>query len=427
MKFGYIVIIFPLLISIGLIIPATHAVEVDTLTGTTPTVTVTNYTITPSIMMPGDTGTITVTLRNTANTATSSQVSGPIASDKSNQVTTDINIFIQNVHLEGDGIKVLSSDFQRVGAIGPGQSIPITFSIQAPLASGMYFPEVWIDVAGGTSTRYPVPVNVNTTVGIQNEAILVMQSTVPDNANPGDEIPVTLTVTNTGQTLADDVVVQIANLSGMIAPQGADLYHLGTIPAGGEETINLVMLSYKNAQPGLIRIPVSISYNEIDGTQAIQQTGIDIVLLGRAEIGFVSVDTNPERLAAGTPFELTIRIENTGTGDAKQVAATVDLPAEGTKEAFIGHITPGNDAPALFLLEGMKGGNYPYNLTVSYTDDMGAHTLVSQMNLYVPPTDATGTIIFGLIVLGIIGFVAYRYWYLPKINGDGKFPWDKKN
>jgi len=427
MKFGFIAIIFAIVLSIGLVLPAVRAVP-DTLTGTTPTVAITNYTVIPSILMPGDIGTITVTIKNTATTATSSQSSGQMSSDLyANQITTDINVYIQNAHLEGKGITVLTSDFQRVGAIGPGQSIPITFSIQAPQASGIYFPEVWIDVADGTSTRYPVPVNVNTAVGIQKQAILLLQSTVPDNSNPGDEIPVTLTVTNTGQTLADDATLKIENVSGVIAPKDADLYHLGTIPAGGQETISPVLLSDKNAPSGLFRIPVSINYDEIDGTPSTQQTGIDIVLKGRAELGFVSVDTNPLRLAEGTPFELTIRVENTGTGDAKQVSAKVDLPAEGTKEAFIGKITPGNDAPALFQLEGMKGGNYPYNLTISYTDDMGAHTLVRQMNLWVPPADMTGTVIFGLVVLGIIGFVAYRYWYLPKVNGDGKFPWDKKN
>lgn len=81
------------------------------------------------------------------------------------------------------------------------------------------------------------------------------------------------------------------------------------------------------------------------------------MFLGKSELGFVSVDTNPPRLTEGTPFDLTIRIENTGTGEAKQVSAKVDLPAEGTKEAFIGKIKPGNDAPAIFLLEGAKAGN----------------------------------------------------------------------
>jgi hypothetical protein len=39
----------------------------------------------------------------------------------------------------------------------------------------------------------------------------------------------------------------------------------------------------------------------------------------------------------------------------------------------------------------------------------------------------SGTIITLLILLIILGAIGYRYWYLPKTQGDGKFPWDKKN
>jgi hypothetical protein len=158
-----------------------------------------------------------------------------------------------------------------------------------------------------------------------------------------------------------------------------------------------------------------------------QSTGIDVMFKGKAELGFVSVDTSPPRLTENTPFDLTIRIENTGTGEAKQVSATIDLPVEGKKEAFIGKIKPGNDAPVIFLLEGAKPGNHPYTLTINYTDDMGTHTLKRDMTLRVPPTDMSGTIIILLIILVILGVVGYRYWYLPRINGDGKFPWERKS
>jgi hypothetical protein len=392
-----------------------------------PTVTITEYKVSPSVLMPDSLGTITIIVKNTATSATLKENTGLYTSDATTTKVTDINVNIENVKLEGNGIIVQSRDFQHVGEIGPGQSIPLTFSIQAPSKNGMYFPEVWIDTTGGRSTRYPVPVNVNTAVGIERQAILIMASSLSGSVNPGDEIPVTLTISNAGQTLADDVIIRVENVSGTVAPKDSDAYHLGAIPAGGLKTVDLAILSDKKTSAGLVRIPVTISYNAIDGSQRTQPTGIDLMMKGKAELGFVSVDTNPPRLSENTPFDLTIRIENTGTGEAKQVSANVDIPAEGTKEAFIGKIKPGNDAPAIFLLEGLKGGNYPYNLTITYTDDMGVHTQTRQMNLRVPPSDNSVNVIFGLIVIGILGFLAYRYWYLPKVNGDGKFPWDKKN
>ncbi|MGA2918479.1 COG1361 S-layer family protein [Methanoregula sp.] len=422
MRFGSSIIACIILFAIMvLVIPPAHADDA-------PTVTITDYKVSPPVMMPGSLGTISITVKNTASTASVSEKSGQLSPDVYAVVkTTDINVNLQNIHLEGNGINVVTKDFDQVGEIGPGQSLPITFSIQAPDKSGMYYPEVWIDTEGGRSTKYPIPVNVDTPMGIQKQAILIMDSSLTGSVNPGEEVPVTLTVSNAGQILADDVTISIANVSGSVAPKTSDLYHLGTIGPGGQETISLVLLTDKTANPGLVRVPVTIGYTSIDGTPITQPTGIDMMLKGKAELGFVSVDTNPSRLTENGPFDLTIRIENTGTGDAKQVSATVDLPVEGTKEAFIGKITPGNDAPALFLLEGMKGGDYPYNLTISYTDDMGAHTLTRQMNMRVPPSDNSGNIILMLIILGILGFLAYRYWYLPSKNGDGTFPWVKKN
>jgi len=392
-----------------------------------PTVTILDYRVNPSVLMPDSFGTITITVKNTASSATIKENSGIVSTEVLTTKITDINVNIENVHLEGNGITVVSNDFARVGEIGPGQSIPFTFSIRAPSKNGMYFPEVWIDTSGGTSTRYPVPVNVNTAVGIQRQAILILGSSLTGSINPGDEIPVTLTVSNAGQTLSEDVILQVENVSDKVAPKNSDAYHLGAIPAGGQKTVDMIFLSDKTTNAGLVRIPVLISYTSIDGSQRTQMTGIDLMMKGKAELGFVSVDTNPPRLTENTPFDLTIRIENTGTGEAKQVSAKVDLPAEGTKEAFIGKIKPGNDAPAIFLLEGMKGGNYPYNLTITYTDDMGVHTLSKPMNMRVPPADRTGTIVLVLAILVILGVIGYRYWYLPKVNGEGKFPWDKKN
>jgi hypothetical protein len=410
------------LVLFGLMVIVLPPVHADT-----PTVTITDYRVTPSVLMPESMGTITVTIKNTAQTASVSESTGLSYDNAGTTRTTDINVYIENVHLEGNGIDVTSNDFERVGDLGPGQSTTITFSIRAPGKSGMYFPEVWIDTAGGRSTRYPVPVNVNTASGIQKQAILILDTSLPATVNPGDEIPVTLTIRNNGQLLADDVTLKIINATSSVAPKTTDLYHLGTLNAGEQKVLAITLLSDKDAAIGLTRVPVMISYNSLDGTPVSQQTGIDIMMKGRAELGFVSVDTSPPRLTENTPFDLTIRIENTGTGEAKQVSARIDLPAEGTKEAFIGKIKPGNDAPAIFLLEGLKGGNYPYTLNITYTDDMGLHTLVRQMNLRVTPADSSGTILFGLVILVILGGLIYRYWYLPRTNGDGKFPWERKN
>lgn len=158
-----------------------------------------------------------------------------------------------------------------------------------------------------------------------------------------------------------------------------------------------------------------------------ETTSIDVMMKGEAELGFVSVDTSPRRVIANQPFDLTIRIENTGTGEAKQVAATIDIPVTGTRESFIGKIKPGNDAPAVFMLDGLKGGTYNYTTSITYTDDLGTHTVTKPMSVRVAPEDYTGAIIVVALILLAGGFLVYRYWYLPRKNGNGAIPWVKKN
>ena len=413
------ILVIILVITAVMVLPASAAGD--------PTVQISEYHVYPSIMMPESLGTITIVVKNTASSASIKENAGVFANDFTTTKVTDINVNIENVQLEGKGIQVISKDFEHVGEIGPGQSLPLTFTIRAPAETGMYYPEVWIDTSGGRSTRYPIPVNVNTPVGIQKKAIMIVESSLPDTVNPGNEIPVRLVVRNGGETGTDDVTIRVDNVSTLIAPKKTDLYHIGAIGANESKTLNLVLLSDRDTPPGLVRVPLTLQYNWIDGSVHVETTSIDVVMEGKAELGFVSVETSPRRVIANQPFDLTIRIENTGTGEAKQVAATVDLPMTGTKQAFIGKIKPGNDAPAVFSLDGAKGGTYEYTTSITYVDDLGTHTISSPMSVRVIPEDNTGMFILVMLILIAGGILAYRYWYLPRKNGDGALPWVKKS
>ena len=394
-----------------------------------PTITIASYQVTPTVLLPEEQGMITIVMQNTATSASMTETSvnnGTTGSTTTSRIR-DISVIFDTVSMFGNGLEVIEGTYDHVGALGPGQSMQLTFLIRAPAKSGMYFPEVWIYIPDGTNVRYPVPVNVNSTIGVQRQAILILTSSIPDSVQPGDEIPVTLNVRNDGQLLADEVTVRIENGSTTIAPRNTNLYHLGMISGGQQKSVDLILVSDRKTSSGLARIPVTLDYTGVDGEVYERTTSIDIQFEGQAELGFVSVDTSPRRVAEGQPFDLAIRIENTGTGEAKQVAATVDLPMTGTRQAFIGKIKPGNDAPAIFMLDGGKGGTYSYNITIAYVDDTGSHTLTRTMSIRVLPSEGAGIMLplGGIFLIG--GFLGYRYWYLPRKNGSGALPWLKKS
>ena len=172
-----------------------------------PTVIIAEYKVTPTVLQPGDIGTITAIIRHTASIA---NVRENIQSSASEIITsTDINVNIESVQLESKDVEVISGNFKQVGEIGPGQSIPITFLIRAPTKDGIYFPEIWIDVTGGESVRQPIPVNVNTQIALLKKPAITVSKTIPDSVNPGDDFPVRVILENNGLSGADEIVVSV--------------------------------------------------------------------------------------------------------------------------------------------------------------------------------------------------------------------------
>jgi hypothetical protein len=47
------------------------------------------------------------------------------------------------------------------GALSPGESITLTFPLEADVPDGTYFPEVSVTVKDGVNVRYPIPITVD--------------------------------------------------------------------------------------------------------------------------------------------------------------------------------------------------------------------------------------------------------------------------
>ena len=106
--------------------------------------------VTPAVMMPGENGTVTVTIQSTAAGSQSSTVSYPESGFSASSATTTVFVpCIDSVILSEEDIRVLGSNGQFEGYVGPDQIIPLTFLIEAPGQSGLYFPDVLIRLIDG--------------------------------------------------------------------------------------------------------------------------------------------------------------------------------------------------------------------------------------------------------------------------------------
>ncbi|MHC1599966.1 MAG: hypothetical protein ACXQS5_03995 [Candidatus Methanospirareceae archaeon] len=86
-----------------------------------PALTITDYTLQPEILTPGELGTVTVTIKNTAVNASAD--------------ITDIYLFAS--HFEHE-----HKHFEHVGMLGGGSSTSVTFAFTAPKEEGIFFPAI---------------------------------------------------------------------------------------------------------------------------------------------------------------------------------------------------------------------------------------------------------------------------------------------
>jgi len=391
---------------------------VATATAADPTVIVTDSVVTPAVLMPGDTGTITILIKNTAQAASEKENSGIVlGSTFASTKSTDINVFIENVHLDPNGIEVLNEDFDRVGELGPGQSVPVTFVIKAPAKSGIFFPEAWIDVKNGRSTRFPILVNVNTDIATQKKPSLAIAKTLPSRVAPGEDISAVLVVENTGLTRAGDIAVVVNSTVKSIALTTTGRYYIASLEPGEKSTINLWFASDRNTPVGISPVTLAVTYNNMDGTVERQTETLGIPFTGKAEIAISSVTTDPVRPVPGNPFTLVVRVENTGTDRATSVRATLDSAFAGTKDAFIGSIDKDSDAPAIFYLQATKDGTVPAAISISYHDEYGTHRVNETTAVMTNPASPLPIIIALLLILCAGAGAAYWYYRIRPGNG----------
>ena len=224
-----------------------------------PTVIVTDYTVTPSVLAPGGSGTIAIILTNTASSASIKESSG-ISTGGEFQTTknVDISAEVDTIELVGNGLKVVDGDYHQFGSIGPGQSVNVTFSIEAPAKEGLYFPEVWVGINGGKNVHYPIPVNVNTDEFIMKTPTVVVGKEMPESVNPGESFPVTLTFTNAGVIRVSDIVLSTTTSSTSIGAKGPNTIALGSLNGGENQTLVLDFVTDKNVPLGLQKINLGI-------------------------------------------------------------------------------------------------------------------------------------------------------------------------
>ncbi|MGZ3882572.1 MAG: COG1361 S-layer family protein, partial [Flavisolibacter sp.] len=157
--------------------------------------------------------------------------------------------------------------------------------------------------------------------------------------------------------------------------------------------------------------PIKMDYKDENGENISSESFAGIRVLGKAELAISDIKIEPQNPVEGDLVTVNMRIENSGTGEAKSAKVSLDAPFKGTRTAFLGKIKPDDDAPGVFTFYAEKGGDIPYSANIEFEDDLGVRTVTESLNLYVRTPNKNG---MAAPVIATLPLIAGGVYYLHR-------------
>ena len=298
-------------------------------------IAVTSVIVNPDTLMRGDTGTVTVEIKNTG----------------------DAGVTIRRAELYPNGISVLNDKtYDSVGIIGPGNTMSFTFTVRADTEDGIYYPTFYLDIRDGGSIRYSVPVTVEST------EIQVNVVDAPETFPVDGKDTIVLSVGNPREGSVNGVT---------ITPSGEGIRNtrtavfLGALASDEEKNASFEITASQSTE-----LTFDVSYrNGINEHHTILTIPVEI---GERAVAPDMVVNNIEVARSGSAITLTGDVSNAGLKDAYSVKVTVDDPATPTDPYpvyVIGGLEPDDFSSFEVTCNAESASSIP--LVVEYRDQDG--------------------------------------------------------
>ncbi|MHC1574548.1 MAG: COG1361 S-layer family protein [Candidatus Methanogasteraceae archaeon] len=404
MKKILIVLLSTLLIAFAPLIHAETEIE--------PTIVV-DYAVDPATLMPGDIGTVTITLFNGATDEVVHVTETRSGGNITEMEAFDMNAYIASASLAGDkeGVIAVTSDaYTSVGLIGPSDSTNFVYEIKADesASDGTHF--LRFELIGGSNMeafRYRIPVKIDET------KLKLVASSIPS------------TVVRGVSTITLDVVnLRSSNISGVVVtPMGSDLafnateFYVGSVPP--KDSVALAInIDTTSSTAGRKDLTFTARYTNGD-TVHESDLAASITVVDRSILiltGITTEHTSPW-------YTITGDVNNLGATDLSGVVVAIGAadgvtPKQPYPEYFIGELES-DDFGSFELSAELNDGIESVPLTIEYRDANRAY-IVQHESIDVENSGAaaaarrssggmsTGMIVLivlaGLLVIGVIAY-----------------------
>jgi hypothetical protein len=400
------------------IVPLLLILAVSAAAAEGPAVMITSYTVEPQALMPGDTGTITVTIQNTdtqaSETTEASTTSGSYTS--STTTTSTISAEIDTIQLISRSREIewlqegtTRTEYLNVGSLGPGESITISIPIKAGAYApeGTYFPEVYIDVRNGDNVRFPVRVNVD------SSEVKLLVKDIPSEISLSESKGIAIVVANNRPNAVSGVNVYVKSSTDDFEFKPAGIF-IGSLGAYGEKVVNFTLTPLSEGDKN---IHFEVEYKNGENVHS-SELASSIMVKSSSDVKLILVNA-PEFVYQGEVATLDFDVANGMTKDIKAVSvvpAISDLRIF-PSEYFIGDMEVGDVFSASFDLHttNLEIGEIaiPFKLVFkdSETDrqyEISGYTV--QVEVRQPQKSGLQPSMLGGALVGILVIVAVVFW-----------------
>ncbi len=310
---------------------------------------------------------------------------------------------------------IISNPKASVGAVNSGDRFTVRFSdilVPQDAATGTYDALIYADLSMRTrdnvyyNSMAHIPIEFEVTEVLKEDPIIVSSVSVIYQGSPAPLLP-----SARGMTIRVAFTNRLPETVGSIAvvprpPSGITIRSLsGTyangIPPGGSCFLDMIVDVDEVIKPGLINIPLDMSYVRIVSDSSFigkQSTSVGVVIESPhaylPELSLISAywgSPNPSPTYAGSRYTpLTMRLMNGGrysvTGVSIEASSKYLRPIKSC-EALAARLPPGSYSEVtLYFDVGMVPGEIPLNVRIKYIfDEFGAHLKsLREITIYLP-------------------------------------------
>src|SRR5659263_17293 len=251
--------------------------------------------------------------------------------------------------------------------------------------------------------------NGKITLTIKGETLIEIKnvSVASNNSQvePGEVFKIQISLENVGDNEIKWLKIRLNPEDKALIPLSSDSELIfKDIPPGSQKNSEIWFSLEKDASVKNYPIDLELNYLDERGVEYNETKIVGIVAAGRANMDIAKKITEPARLMENQPFTLSIKVENTGTGDAKGVTARFESTLSGDNLAYLGEIKKDDYSNALFTLDADDSSKKTSVLHISYEDDFGKHEIQKDVIIVVNPTESQNLLplFMGIIVIAAI-------------------------